>query len=32
MVGVLKSEIYEIECGKRMPGVYLVKRIARALS
>jgi putative transcriptional regulator len=31
MVGVFQSEISEIECGKRIPSVYLAKRIARAL-
>jgi transcriptional regulator with XRE-family HTH domain len=29
MVGVFQSEISEIECGKRVPSVYLAKRIAR---
>jgi putative transcriptional regulator len=31
MVGVFQSEISEIECGKRVPSVYLAKRIAKAL-
>jgi putative transcriptional regulator len=31
MLGVFQSEISEIECGKRMPSVYLAKRIAKAL-
>jgi putative transcriptional regulator len=31
MVGVFQSQISEIECGKRMPSVYLAKRIAKAL-
>jgi putative transcriptional regulator len=31
MVGVFQSEISEIECGKRVPNVYLAKRIAKAL-
>jgi transcriptional regulator with XRE-family HTH domain len=31
MVGVFQSEVSEIECGRRMPSVYLTKRIAKAL-
>jgi putative transcriptional regulator len=31
MVGIFQSEISEIECGKRVPSVYLAKRIAKAL-
>jgi putative transcriptional regulator len=31
MVGVFQSEISEIECGKRVPSVYLAKKIAKAL-
>jgi putative transcriptional regulator len=31
MIGVFQSEISEIECGKRMPSVYLAKKIAKAL-
>jgi putative transcriptional regulator len=30
-VGVFQSEISEIECGKRMPSIYLAKKIAKAL-
>jgi putative transcriptional regulator len=31
MVGVFQSEISEIECGKRVPSIYLAKKIAKAL-
>ena len=29
MVGVLQSEISEIECGKRAPSIYLAKRLVK---
>jgi putative transcriptional regulator len=31
IIGVFRSEISEIEYGKRMPSIYLAKRIAKAL-
>jgi len=31
MVGIFQSEVSEIECGKRVPSVYLAKKIAKAL-